>query len=283
MSVRNARAAALPARLSRSWLLVSANKPHLFEPAEASDADSVIFDLEAAVPDDEKEAARENVKAALAADTGMTAWVRVNGRDSEHWHPDLEALRGLPGLRGVVLALTEKPEQVTLTAMQLAAGVPVIALIESAIGIERATEIAKAPGTFRLAFGTNDFRKDVGVSDDPLALAYARGKLAVASRAGLLPGAIDGPPAASDSPDSVLESTKVTTSMGLTGRLCLNKDQVDAINDGLSPSDDERQWAREMLSDFESGADVTDGSYLPRVARAQKIAALADSYGLWKD
>lgn len=283
MSYRNARAAALPARLSRSWLLISGNKPHLFAPAEASDADSVIFDLEAAVPDDEKDAARANVIEALSADTGMTAWVRVSGRDSEHWLPDLEALRGLPGLRGVVLAVTEKPEQVTLTAMQLAAGVPVIALIESAIGIERATEIAKAPGTFRLAFGTNDFRKDTGVSEDPIALAYARGKLAVASRAGLLPGAIDGPPAAAATAAEVQESTKVTSSMGMTGRLCLVMDQVDAINETLSPSDDERQWAREMLHGFESGAEITDGSYLPRVARAQKIAALADSYGLWKD
>lgn len=201
MAFRNRRAAALPAKLSRSWLLVNAAKDEDFAPALASEADSVIFDMEAAVPDDKKAEARDKVVHALS--NGMTAWVRVNGIDTDYWSDDLAALSATPGLRGVMLAMTEKPEQVTYTAMRLRAGTPVLALIESAVGIENATAIASAPGTFRLAFGVNDFRKDTGVSDDPLALAYARGKLVVASRVGKLPGAIDGPPpAGSDEPRS---------------------------------------------------------------------------------
>ncbi|WP_279402221.1 aldolase/citrate lyase family protein, partial [Arthrobacter sp. JCM 19049] len=175
MAFRNRRAAALPAKLSRSWLLVNAAKPEDFGPALACEADSVIFDMEAAVPDDKKGEARDAVVNALS--TGMTAWVRVNGIDTEFWADDLAALSEAPGLRGIMLAMTEKPEQVTLSAMRLRAGTPVLALIESALGIENATAIASAPGTFRLAFGVNDFRKDTGVSDSPLALAYARGKL----------------------------------------------------------------------------------------------------------
>lgn len=141
--VRNERAAKLPANLSRSWLLVNATKPDQFEPALLSEADSVIFDLEAAVPDDRKEEARFHVVNAL--NTGLSAWVRINAMDTEHWKTDLEALIQTPGLRGVMLAQTEKPEQVTLTAMRLHAGTPVIALIESALGVENATAIASAP------------------------------------------------------------------------------------------------------------------------------------------
>lgn len=40
------------------------------------------------------------------------------------------------------------------------------------MGLEAATEIARAESTFRLAFGSGDFRRDTGMSDDPLAMAY---------------------------------------------------------------------------------------------------------------
>ncbi|GAB3551299.1 CoA ester lyase [Arthrobacter tumbae] len=276
--LRNSRAAALPAKLSRSWLLASAASEQNFAPALASEADSVVFDIEDAVPAESKPEARERVVEALS--TGMTAWVRVNGIETDFWAADLAALSKAPGLRGVMLAMTEKPEQVTHTAMRLQAGTPVLALVESALGIENATAIASAPGTFRLAFGVGDFRRDTGASDDPMALAYARAKLVVASRVGQLPGPIDGPTVGALG-DDLLEACKVTASMGMTGKLCLRPDAADTINTGLSPSESEIQWAHELLDAHASGAVVGDGSYLPRLARAQKISSLADSYGLW--
>lgn len=279
MSIRNRRAASLPAKLSRTWLLINAARPEDYAPGMASEADSVIIDLEASVPDEKKDDARGHVVDALSG--GMTAWVRISGTGTDDWAKDLEALSGLNGLRGVMLAMTEEPEQVTYTAMRLRAGTPVLALLETAVGVENANNVAKAPGTFRLAFGTNDFRKDVGVSDDPMAMAYARSKLVMASRVGKLPGAIDGPPLATDDDAAVLAGSAHTASMGMTGRLCLNRNQVDAINQAMSPSEDELEWARELLYAHAQGAAVGDGSYLPRLARAQKIADLADSYGLW--
>lgn len=286
-TIRNERAARLPAKLSRSWLLVNALRPDLFEDALRSEADSVIFDLEAAVPEVNKEEARYNVMRALAS--GMSAWVRINAMDTPHWHDDVSALITATGLRGVMLAQTEKPEQVTLTAMRLQAGTPVIALIESALGIENATAIASAPGTFRLAFGVNDFRKDTGATEDPMALAYARGKLVVASRVGKLSGPIDGPPAPADDRGKVLSACAVTQSMGMTGKMCLTVQQVEDVNAGLSPSAEELEWAHELIEEYElaqsssAGVQIADGSYLPRLARAQKIANLADTYGLWRN
>ena len=275
---RNSRAASLPAKLSRSWLLASAADEANFAPALASEADSVVFDMEDAVPAGGKAEARERVVEALS--TGMTAWVRVNGIETDYWADDLAALSKAPGLRGVMLAMTEKPEQVTHTAMRLQAGTPVLALVESALGIENATAIASAPGTFRLAFGVGDFRRDTGASDDPMALAYARSKLVVASRVGQLPGPIDGPTVGALG-DKLLEACKVTQSMGMTGKLCLMPEAADFINQGLSPSEAEVLWAHELLEAHAAGAVVGDGSYLPRLARAQKISSLAESYGMW--
>ncbi|TLP78967.1 HpcH/HpaI aldolase/citrate lyase family protein [Nesterenkonia sphaerica] len=279
MPIRNRRAAALPAKLSRSWLLINAAKEEDFAPGLASEADSVIFDLEASVPDDLKVSARESVMNALNG--GMTAWVRISPTSSEHWEDDVAALSQADGLRGVMLAETERPDQVTYTAMRLRAGTPVIALVESALGVENAAQIASAPGTFRLAFGTNDFRKDVGVSADPMALAYARSRLVVASRVGGLPGAIDGPTEVNADESTIAKACQVTADMGMTGKLSLNRAQVELVNRGLSPSEDEVAWALELIAAHESGAAIGDGSYLPRLARAQKIASLADSYGLW--
>lgn len=278
--LRNKRALALPARLSRSWLFVNASKPELFASGQTSDADSIIFDLEAAVPGDQKDTARANVVSAL--EDGMVGWVRVNNTWTHHWEQDLDALSGLPGLRGIMLPNTEEPEQVTLTSIRAGVGMPILALIETALGLENATRIASAAGTFRLAFGVNDFRKDTGIGDDPVALAYARSRLVIASRVGGLAGAIDGPSSPGAGKSAVSSDCAWTMKMGMTGKLVLNEAQVPYVNEGLAPSEEDRAWAREMLEEAEHADGITDGSYLPRMARAKKIASLADSYGLWK-
>ena len=278
-TVRNPRAAVLPATLSRSWLLASAAVEKTFAPALASDADSVVLDLEDAVPSQDKTEARNRVTQALAE--GMGAWVRVNGADTDCWAEDLAALSSMPNLRGIMLAMTETPQHIIRTAARVRRGTPVLALIESAVGIDNATAIACAPGTFRLAFGLGDFRRDTGASDDPLALAYARGRLVVASRVGRLPGPIDGPTVGATT-DELRQACTVTAAMGMTGKLCLTPEATSTINDGWAPRAVERQWAAELLHAPASGLTTGDGSYLPRLARAQKVAELAETYGLWE-
>ncbi|WP_290656253.1 CoA ester lyase [Kocuria sp.] len=275
---RNQRAAALPARLSRSWLLTSAADTSLFAPALASEADSVILDIEDAVPEKDKDRAREDMIEAMHQ--GVSAWVRINDITTPHWEKDLAALSEVDNLRGIVLAKTEHPDHITKTAMMSRAGTPVVALIESAVGLMNAYDIARAPGVFRLAFGVGDFRRDTGASGDPMALAFARSTLVTASRVGELPGPIDGP-TNGVSGDELEAACKVTQSMGMTGKLCLNPDQTDGINHALAPSDQEIRWAREMIEQAESGHAGADGSYLPRLARAKKVSELAETYGLW--
>ncbi|WP_270239887.1 HpcH/HpaI aldolase/citrate lyase family protein [Rothia kristinae] len=277
---RNERAAQLPARLSRSWLLTSAANEDSFEPNYESEADSIILDLEDGTPADQKDSARERVVRAL--NSGMRAWVRVNAITTDQWSEDLAALSEAEGLRGIVLAETEQPDHITRTAMMSRAGTPVIGLIESAVGLVNAVDIAKAPGTFRLAFGTGDFRKDTGISDDPTAMAHARSTLVIASRVGNLPGPIDGPANGVDEA-GLREACRITATMGMTGKLTLDPGQTDAINRGLAPSEEEISWAREMLKKEKDGVVPKEGSYLPRLARARKVSTLAQTYGLWRD
>jgi citrate lyase subunit beta / citryl-CoA lyase len=272
------RGVAAPPDLARSWLLVPATRPESFTPLAESAVDAVILDLEDAVAPPAKAAARARVVDWLSR--GGSAWVRINDATTPYWADDLEALAAAPGLAGVMLAKTESGSQVDATADRLPGGTPILALIESAMGLESAPEIAKADGVFRLAFGSGDFRRDTGMSDDPMAMAYPRARLVVASRAARLPGPIDGPTISTN--ETVLQrDSALTASMGLTGKLCMHPDQALAVNRALSPSADDIAWARAVIAELgEDGEHVRDGSDLPRLAKAKKFAVVARAFGL---
>ncbi|HEV7956827.1 MAG: aldolase [Microbacteriaceae bacterium] len=270
--------ARIPAEIARSWLLVSANHVDLFAPAVASRADQVVLDIEDAVDPKMKAGARGDIVDWLPGQRPV--WVRINDRSTEFWSDDVDALKGLPGLAGVMLAKTESPAHVTETFDRLGGSTPVLALVESALGIEEATAIARARGTFRLAFGSGDYRRDTGTSADNLAMSYPRSRLVIASRIGNLPGPIDGPTVGSSHP-VLREQSAMTVALGLTGKLCLDPDQSSVINEVISPTRSDVEWALDFLADFESrGRVIRDGSDLPRLGRAQKIEKLAAAFGV---
>ena len=190
------------------------------------------------------------------------------------------ASRDYPARAGMMLAKTEAADQVVDTFDRLGGTIPVLALVESAVGIEEAPAIARARGAFRLAFGSGDYRRDTGTSADDLAMAYPRSRLVVASRVGDLPGPIDGPTVSNSHP-VLREQSAVAVSLGLTGKLCLDTGQLPVINEAISPAPSDVIWAREFLADFDArGRVIRDGSDLPRLGRAEKIARLADAFAI---
>jgi citrate lyase subunit beta/citryl-CoA lyase len=262
--------------LARSWLLVNGAQYDRFEPASRSRADVVILDIEDAVAPKDKDLARGNVIRWLGE--GNTDWVRVNGFGTPWWADDLEML-SKTSVGGIMLAMVESVDHVTETAKRLP-DVPIVALVETARGLERITEIASAKGTFRLAFGIGDFRRDTGFGDNPATLAYARSRFTIAAKAAHLPSAIDGPTIGS-SARKLSEATSVSVEFGMTGKICLTPDQCSMVNEGLSPSQDEIAWAREFFAEFQrDGGEIRNGSDLPRIARANKILDLAKAYGI---
>ena len=266
----------VPADLARSWLLVPATDPARIAQGARSAADAVILDIEDAVDPSRKAEARQTVVDWLAS--GGQAWVRVNDATTGYWEDDLRALRESPGLLGVMLAKTEDSDQVVRTRSVLGDDVRIVALVESANGLEEATSIAKSPGTFRLAFGSGDFRRDTGMSADKEAMAYPRARLVVASRVGGLPGPIDGPTVGESHP-VLREQSGVTVMMGMTGKLCLSADQAPVVNEMISPMRTDVTWAYDFLADFRArGEVIRDGSDLPRLGRARKIVILAEAF-----
>ncbi|WP_372509643.1 HpcH/HpaI aldolase/citrate lyase family protein [Mycobacterium alsense] len=262
--------------LARSWLLVNGAHADRFQAAAHSRADIVVLDMEDAVAPKDKQVARENVVGWLSPEN--TDWVRINGFGTPWWADDLAALAGTP-VGGVMLAMVESVDHVTETAQRLP-NVPIVALVETARGLERITEIAAAKGTFRLAFGIGDFRRDTGFGENPTTLAYARSRFTIAAKAANLPSAIDGPTIGSNAL-KLIEATAVSVEFGMTGKICLTPDQCAVVNEGLSPSHDEISWAKEFFAEFDrDGGEIRNGSDLPRIARATKILELARAYGI---
>src|ERR1700694_1348086 len=217
--------------LARSWLLVNGAQYDRFAPAAPSRADIIVLDIEDAVAPKDKSAARDNVVRWL--DAGNSDWVRINGFGTPWWADDLKTLAGT-SIGGVMLAMVESVDHVTETAKRMP-NVPIVALVETARGLERITEIAAAKGTFRLAFGIGDFRRDTGFGEEPATLAYARSRFTIGAKAAHLPSAIDGPTIGSRAP-RLREATAVSTEFGMTGKICLTPDPCSVVNEGLSPS-----------------------------------------------
>lgn len=264
--------------IARSWLLLPANKPEQFDAAVNSEMDVVLLDVEDGTPATDKAAARQGVCDWL--NDGGRAWVRINDVRSPEWEKDLAMLGHLPNLQGVMLAKTENPEHVSLTAARLREGTPIVALVESAEGLAQATAIAATKPVVRLAFGVGDFRRDTGIGSSPLALAYTRSQFVISSRVARVAPPIDGP-TISNEVAVLREAAEHAVEMGMTGKLCLHTDQAPYINEVLSPSAADVSWAEAVIAELGQGGErVKDGSDLPRLARAHKISRLAHAFAV---
>lgn len=262
---------------ARSWFLLPATRLGEVEHSGGTGADVTIVDLEDGVIPHERHRAREGL--AQWFDAGGAGWVRISARDTQDWDHDLTAIGSLPGVEGIVLAKCESAAQIADTAVRVRPGTPLVALVESALGVEFAFQIADHPDTKRLAFGSGDFRRDTGAGDDPSGLSYARSRLVVASRAAGLPGPVDGPtlPSAATTLDTDLLICK---RIGLTGKLCLRTDDVGMINTALAPRSADLAWAASVIDELGTdGENVRVGSDLPRLARAKRIEELAAVFG----
>ncbi|MFE5700383.1 hypothetical protein [Rhodococcus koreensis] len=72
-----------------------------------------------------------------------------------------------------------------------------------------------------------------------------------------------------------------TTAMGHTARLSLEPEQLPIINAAPSPSENDLAWAQRTVAELgEDGAHVSDGSDLPKLARAKKLLHLGTLFYL---
>ena len=267
--------------MSRTTLYVPGDRPDRFDKALASGADAIICDLEDAVAETAKSTARDAVEGWLRANPGVPAWVRVNNRP-DLLNSDAAMVRSLVadgvGFAGVVM-----PKATPETCAVDLGGRPVLALIESAVGVAEIYEIAALPGVVRLALGEIDLAADMGMelSVDALEMWPVRTRVVVAS-VGKGLGAPVGPVFTDLDDDAGLAATSESLRRhGFGGRSVIHPKQVATVNAAFTPTDEQVSWAEAILTAFEEATTegkavaVLDGEFIdPAVIRlAQSVLA----------
>jgi citrate lyase subunit beta/citryl-CoA lyase len=263
----------------RSYLFVPADRPQRFEKAQASGADCVIVDLEDAVAPEAKGAARRALAEWLgsAAAARAPVAVRVNASAAEGLDEDLAAC-GVGPLAALVVPKAERPED--LQAIADRCKVPLVALVETAVGIDNVRAVARSPSVARLAFGSIDFQLDLGIAGEGEELLAFRSQLVLASRVAGLQAPIDGVSTAIGDAAAVEADARRARRLGFGAKLCIHPSQVEVVNRAFTPGADEIAWARRVVEAVRAsgGAAVAvDGKMVdkPVLLRAQALLVQA--------
>lgn len=285
----------------RSLLFAPGNQPRKLAKVGSFGSDAIVLDLEDAVADAEKDAARTSVRDALPTyDADTVVVVRVNGPDTGRLEADVEAVL-CAELDCLMVPKVERPEVLPdldglLAALERERGVEegrtrLLALIETAKGLVRCEEIAlAAPERLHtLIFGLGDFTVDLGIdlTHDATELLYARSRVAVAARAAGLPQPLDGPYLDLQNIEGLVADTLRSRQLGFQGRIVVYPPQVDPVQRAYSQlADDEVAQARRVVEAFESaeaGGSASiqvDGRFVdyPIYRRARHKLRLHDAY-----
>ncbi|GGR93530.1 CoA ester lyase [Streptomyces aureoverticillatus] len=272
-----------------TWLYVPGDRPDVVAKALVAGADAVVVDLEDAVAPARKEYARAATAELLSAPRpgpGPALHVRVNALGTPLSDADLRAIAPLPGLAGLRLPKVTSPDDVIRAAEQAAphdGGAPALhALLETALGIERAYAIATAHPALRgLSIGEADLRADLGVRDDA-GLDWARSRVVVAARAASLPA-----PHQSVYPDTrdtagLAASCAHGRALGFLGRAAIHPRQLPVIERAYLPTPEEIEQAESIIkaAASEEGAQaLPDGRFVDRAVVEEARRTLAPAEG----
>lgn len=239
----------------RSLLFAPGNSEQKLRRALEEPADIVIADLEDAVSPAEKAEARAIVAAVFARPApGPARFVRVNSSASGLLEEDLAALAGLK-LDGMVLPKAEPgPSRLPLE-------LPVIAIIETAVGMAGAGGVAATPGVQALMLGSVDLALELRLRPRPdgTELAYFRSALVLASAVAGLAAPIDGVYVDVSDPDGLEEQAQLARSFGMGGKACIHPSQVAVVNDIFAPSSREVEHARRVVEAYAEAVKAGSG------------------------
>jgi citrate lyase subunit beta/citryl-CoA lyase len=234
-----------------TWLYAPGDRQEVVAKALTSGADVVIVDLEDAVPPARKEYARAATAELLTTIPPVPVHVRMNALDTPHAEADLKALSPLPGLSGLRLPKITTSAEVVRVAERSApvegGAMPLYALLESALGVERAYDIASCHPALRgIALGEADLRADLGARDDA-ALDWPRARVIVAARAAALP-----PPPQSIYPnvrdlEGLAHSCAHGRALGFLGRTAIHPRQLPLIAQTYAPTQQEIESAEKII------------------------------------
>lgn len=241
------------ARPYRSALYIPGAKERALEKAKGLGCDVILFDLEDAVAPDEKIAARNTLKAALAAGGygARAKIVRVNGFDTAWGHDDVAAFVGAD-IDGILLPKVETAAMVEALA-QAIPDVPIWAMMETPLGMLNAAEIAAHPRMAGFVMGTNDLAKELNARfrTDRLPMMGGLHLALLAAKAyGLV--VLDGVYNAFKDDAGLQFECDQGRDMGFDGKTVIHPAQLAIANAAFAPSAEEIDLATRQIAAFEA-------------------------------
>lgn len=248
----------------RSLLFVPGNRTEMFAKVGRVRPDAVVADLEDAVAQAEKSAARGTALEALAAErpgAGLVL-VRVNPPGTEWFTADVAAVASAcaaGAVDGVVLPKYETPDQLTTVRSVLPAGAKVVVGLESALGVADARPLLAA-GPDATYFGAEDYIADLGgrrTTAGTEAL-YARSAVCLAARlAGVLP--IDEAVVDVRDGEAFRRNATEGRNLGYRGKICIHPTQVVVSHAVFTPTAAEVAEAQAVLEAADQGVALING------------------------
>lgn len=283
--------------MRRSMLFLPGNTPNIIINGDELGADAVILDLEDAVSPSEKDAARILVRNAirLMKFEKSEVIVRINSMDSEYWKSDLDEIVPLkpdvimPPKMSCAADVQAIDEYITKLESSLGIennSVKLMPLIETALGVENAFRIAAASGRVcALQLGGEDLTADLRCkrTKEGNEIDYARKRLVCAARAAGV-DAYDTPFTDVNDDEGIYADAEYAKSLGFTGKASISPRHVAAINQVFSPSQEDIDYAYEVMEAIRIAKEQGRGAIslrgkmidAPIVARAQQTIAMAE-------
>lgn len=280
-------------RLRRSRLYLPGNEPKFFPNAGLHEPDALILDLEDSVAPAEKDAAQLIVRNALRSVDfyGAERMVRINqlprGKaDLEFIVPNNVHVILIPKCESAEQVFDVENEVIRLKKeYNISSEVYYMPIIESALGVMRAYEIASASGNVcSLAIGLEDYTADLGTqrTDEGKESFFARSMVVNAARAAGIQ-AIDTVFSDVSDMEGLRKSVLEAKALGFEGKGCIHPRQIKIINESFAPNEAEIEKAKKIVLAFEEAEKkgigvVSLGSKMidaPVVKRARNTIDLA--------
>ena len=289
-------------RLRRTMMFMNAQRPGLIKDAYIYGVDSIMLDLEDAVAENQKDAARFSLYHALKSiDYGDTeVIVRINGLDTPHWQEDVRVCVA-GGADGVRIAKCESADDVRLIEDHVLAaekefGVEegrtlLMAALESPKGILNAREICQvSERMLGVAISGGDFRKSMHVRPERsgIEINTARSLMLLAAReAGIQ--CFDTVFTALDDEEGFRAEVELDHAMGFDGKSLINPRQIAYVHKTFAPTEKEIATAELYVRSYEEQSKLGVGVYtvngkmvdIAFIEDAQRILALAKACGVY--
>lgn len=267
--------------MRRSQLFVPANEEKKIRKSTSLDADSIIFDLEDAVPWSGKSRARDGlgtIMKELSWDSKRELCVRINKKQNgEYSQEDIDAVSKMEKINSIVLPKLED-DSTNITGQS---GKNVIGLVETARGLSKIEDIARSTGIVALAFGPQDYSNSVRGSVSAYTSNVAVLTMIVSAARSYDIDPIDGVYFDLDNLDGFRKVATAAKNLGCSGKQVVHPSQIEIANSVFSPSLEEILEATEIIKLYEAaeknntGAIRMDGRLIDAVhyRRAKDLVA----------